>query len=220
MLEKDTERILDEGEIAGCMFDADDGTLTYIIRNGDLEHTNVVYSVMSGKPTSAGGSDLSGRDVQAADQLVRKTRMQKNCIEEIAEAEAWRRSRGVVSVSLSEEVLDGCPMSMLTPSRRGDAVIISDSLPGACEISDGLYELLPYSDRLPHLSDPQYTHHTASLKREKGGYAIRVIGYAGSSSVCQAHISIPADGRYSEKLKKMLEICEIENRKGDKKYGE
>lgn len=211
MLKKDTEKILDEGEIAGCMFDADDGALTYIIRNSSLEHTNVVYDVMSGKPTSAGGSDLSGRDVQAADQLVRKSGMQKNCIEEIAEAEAWRRSRNVVSVSLSEDVLDGCQMSMLTPSRRGGAVIISESLPGSCEISDGLYELLPFSGRLPHLSDPQYTHHTASLKHEKGGYAIRVIGYAGSRPVCQAHIGVPAAGRYAEKLKKMLEICKIKH---------
>ena len=44
-----------------------------------------------------------------------------------------------------EGVLDACAMSMLTPSKRGNAIVISEALPGRCEISDGVDEILPFS---------------------------------------------------------------------------
>lgn len=143
--------------------------------------------------------------MQETDGLVRRAPMRSGCIAVIADAEKTRSGRQCTSVSLGEGVLDACAMSMFTPSKRGNTIVISEVLPGRYEISDGIDEILPFSDRLPHLSDPQYTSHIASLKQDQSrGYVIMAVGYAGGEAICSARIRIPESGRYAGKMKEMI----------------
>lgn len=204
MDQKEIRKVLEDGEIAKCTFDEENRTLIYVVENGE-ERAEIAYDIFSAAPVTVNGSALSGRAVQETDGLVRRAPMRSGCIAVIADAERARSERQCTSVSLGEGVLDACAMSMFTPSKRGNTIVISEVLPGRCEISDGLDEILPFSDRLPHLSDPQYTSHIASLKQDQsGGYVIMAVGYVEGKTVCSARIRIPENGRYAGKMKEMI----------------
>ena len=204
MDQKEIRKILEGGEIVECVFDEGNRVLVYAVENGE-ERAEVAYDVFGAVPVTVNGSDLSEKAAQETDGLVRRASMRSGCIAAIADAEKARSGRKCTSVSLGEDVLDACAMSMLTPSKRGNAIVISETLPGRCEISDGVDEILPFSDRLPHLSDPQYTSHIASLKQDQsGGYVVMAVGYAEGKAVCSARIRIPENGRYAGKMKEMV----------------
>lgn len=204
MDQKKIRKILESGEIVKCTFDEENRALIYAVENGE-ERAEIAYDIFSAVPVMIDGAALPEKAMQETDGLVRRAPMRSGCIAAIADAERARSGRKCTSVNLGEDVLDACTMSMLTPSRRGSTIVISEALPGRCEISDGIDEILPFSDRLPHLSDPQYTSHIASLKQDQsGGYVIMAVGYAEGKAVCSARIRIPESGRYAGKMKEMI----------------
>lgn len=210
MDQKKIRKVLEGGEIVKCTFDEENRVLVYAVENGE-ERAEIAYDIFSAAPVMVNGAALSEKAVQETDGLVRRAPMRSGCIAAIADAERARSERKCTSVSLGEGVLDTCAMSMLTPSRRGSTIVISEALPGRCEISDGIDEILPFSDRLPHLSDPQYTSHIASIKRDQsGGYVIMAVGYAGGEAICSARIRIPETGRYAGKMKEMVSTVPID----------